>query len=267
MTSRILQPYLIFRPKIFLIIFLFIFSCSKEEEQTQSIVQVSTIDALMQGIYDGTTPLSELSTHGDFGIGTFHALDGEMIFLNGSFYQAKADGKIYKPEKSTLTPFATVTYFNPEIKYDVSNMSYPELKLKIDSLMVSSNLFYAIKLHGTFSRVRTRSVPAQQKPYRPLIEVTANQPEFERPSVTGTMSGFYCPPFVTGINVPGYHLHFLSDDQNFGGHILEVELQKGELWLDQINHFRLMLPEEGGFLNTDLTNDLSDDLEEVEGGK
>ncbi len=252
---------------IYLVVFLLAFSCSKEEEQPQSIVQVSTIDALMQGVYDGTTPLSKLSDFGNFGIGTFHTLNGEMIFLDGSFYQIKADGKIYKPEKSVLSPFATVTFFNPEIKYDVSNMSYPGLKTTIDSLMVSSNLFYAIKLHGTFRRVKTRSVPAQQKPYRPLVEVTATQPEFEAQSVTGTLSGFYCPPFVTGINVPGYHLHFLSDDQNFGGHVLEIELSKGELWLDQINNFKLMLPEEGGFLETDLTNDLSGDLKEVEGGK
>ncbi|MDX9880988.1 MAG: acetolactate decarboxylase [Prolixibacteraceae bacterium] len=267
MNSKAKNRYFILHPSFYLIIFLLIFSCSKEKEQEQQLVQVSTIDALMQGVYDGTTPLSELGRHGDFGIGTFHALDGEMILLNDIFYQVKADGKVYQPEKNVLTPFATVTFFNPEIQSGVTDMSYPILKKTIDSLMISPNLFCAIKLHGTFNRVKTRSVPAQQKPYRPLVEVTASQPEFEAQSITGTLSGFYCPPFVTGINVPGYHLHFLSDDHTFGGHVLEIELVSGELFLDQINDFRLILPEEGGFLDTDLTNDLSGDLEEVEGGK
>jgi len=251
---------------IYLAFFVFIFSCAKEKEHAQSIVQISTINALMQGVYDGTTPLSALTAHGDFGIGTFHALDGEMIFLDGVFYQIKADGKIYEPEKSILTPFATVTFFHPEVNYHIKKLSFTQFKTEIDSLMVSSNLFYAIKMHGTFSRVKTRSVPAQQKPYLPLVEITSNQPEFEKQEVTGTLSGFYCPPFVTGINVPGYHMHFLADDKSFGGHVLEFEMTEGTLWLDQINDFRMLLPEEGGFLDTDLTDDLTDDLEDVEGG-
>lgn len=252
---------------LFLSLSILISACSKEEEQAQTIIQISTIDALLQGVYDGTTPLSKLASYGNFGIGTFHALDGEMILLDGKFYQVKADGKVYRPESSVLSPFATVTNFNPEIKFEVSEMSYTGLKEAIDTLMLSSNLFYALKLHGSFKRVKTRSVPMQEKPYRPLVEVTANQPEFETESVSGTLSGFYCPPFVTGINVPGYHLHFLSDDLNFGGHVLEFELLNGELFLDQVNNFKLILPEEGGFLETDLTNDLTGDLENVEGGK
>lgn len=253
-------------PGIYLTILFVIFSCSKGKEHTQSIVQISTIDALMQGVYDGNTPLSELKGYGDFGIGTFHALEGEMILLDGSFYQVKADGKTYRPDEKVLTPFATVTFFHPEISYQVKVLSFSDFKSAIDSLMISCNLFYAIKLHGTFSRVKTRSVPAQQKPYPSLVKVTATQSEFEIKAVSGTLSGFYCPPFVTGINVPGYHIHFLSDDHTFGGHVLEFEMEEGTLWLDQINAVRLILPEEGGFLDTDLTNDLSDDLEQVEGG-
>lgn len=241
--------------------------CSKKELeiQEQTVVQVSTIDALMMGIYDGTTTLENLSEWGDFGIGTFNKLDGEMLLLDGIYYQIKADGNIYKPDTELKTPFSTVTFFNPEITYNVSSFSYDKLKIKVDSLFLSTNLFYAIKLHGTFHSIKTRSVPAQQKPYPSLLEVTKNQPEFEAKSVTGTLSGFYCPPFVTGINVPGYHLHFISDDLDFGGHVLEFELDAGFLELDQISNFRLFLPTEGDFLETNLNEDLSGDLEEVEG--
>lgn len=244
---------------------LLLFSCSRETEDPQLVVQVSTIDALMQGVFDGNTPLSDLSGWGDFGIGTFHALNGELILLDGSFYQIKADGKIYRPEKTGSTPFATVTWFDPEQSLPVSALTYAGLKSKIENQTTSVNLFYAIKVHGRFNRVKTRSVHAQQKPYPTLQEATASQPEFEQEAVTGTLSGFYCPPFVTGINVPGYHLHFLSDDHSFGGHVLELEIEKGTLWLDQISNFKLILPDNGAFLDTDLTDDLTDELEEVEG--
>jgi acetolactate decarboxylase len=248
------------------LLFLMGFSCVKEESKPQEIVQISTIDALMQGVFDGSTLLSELTGMGDFGIGTFNALDGEMTFLNGVFYQVKSDGKVYEPDvHSTKTPFATVTCFHPEWTRPVSSLDYDSLKDTIDSLQTSANLFYAIQVKGNFSYVKTRSVPAQVKPYPTLAEVAAHQPEFEAHSISGTLAGFYCPPYVTGINVTGYHLHFISDDKQFGGHVLELELQEGTLQLDQVSRFRLILPEDGDFLDADLTEDLSDELEDVEG--
>lgn len=242
------------------------FSCTEHENEYQEIVQISTIDALMQGVFDGATSLSDLTGMGDFGIGTFNALDGEMTFLDGVFYQVKADGKVYEPNvHSTKTPFVTVTFFDPEWTRPVSALDYDALKGTIDSLKTSPNLFYAIQVKGTFSYVKTRSVPAQEKPYPTLAEVAAHQPEFEARFVSGTLAGFYCPPYVTGINVTGYHLHFISDDKHFGGHVLELELQEGTILLDQVSRFRLILPEEGDFLDADLTEDLSDELDDVEG--
>ena len=73
--------------------------------QEQSLFQVSTIDALLQGDYDGYTSLKELSSKGDFGIGTVNALDGELVIENGQFYQVKADGKVYRPFRRTENSF------------------------------------------------------------------------------------------------------------------------------------------------------------------
>ena len=252
---------------IILLFLLSFYGCSenKNNQQPEKIVQISTIDALLQGVYDGTTPLSDLKTYGDFGIGTFNELDGEMILLDGVFYQVKADGKVYTPGENVQTPFATVTFFQPKDSLEVSGLDYPGLKSILDSLIESPNLFYAIRLTGTFHQVKTRSVPAQQKPYLPLKEITDNQPEFEATKLEGTLMGFYCPPFVTGINVPGYHLHFLSEDNNFGGHILEFGLEKGVLSLDQVSRFSINLPESGAFLSSDFNKDRSEELKKVEG--
>ncbi len=247
---------------------LFLNGCHKGEkpETGQAVIQISTIDALMTGVYDGPATLKDLTGWGDFGIGTFNALDGEMALLDGIFFQVTGSGDVNKPGHSTHTPFATVTFFNPESKCQVAGLSFAGLKSVADSLMKSPNLFYALRVTGTFNSVKTRSVPAQTKPYLPLVEVTADQPDFETDTIKGTLSGFYCPPFVKGVNVPGYHLHFISDDQSFGGHVLGFELGKGILEMDQIDRFRLILPQDEGFLEADLTDDLSDELEDVEGG-
>ena len=251
----------------FITILAFFSGCSlkKNTDHSGSVVQISTIDALMQGVYDGPITLKELAQYGDFGIGTFNALNGEMVFLDDMVYQVKADGKIYCPSSMSGTPFATVTFFNPEMRYNLNGLSFREMKMQLDSLIPSPNLFYAIKLKGTFRSVKTRSVPGQKKPYPKLVEVTANQPEFIAQEVSGIVMGFYCPPFVNGINVPGYHLHFLSDDKNFGGHLLEFEMESGLLQVDKINNFKMILPEENSFLSTDLKTDLSDDVKAVEG--
>lgn len=251
------------------VLLIFLFACSEEDlpKQEQTVVQISTIDALLTGVYDGETTLSQLAGWGDFGIGTFNALDGEMVLLDGTFYQVKGSGEIIRPVGSTQTPFATVTFFQPESSYRVAELDYAGLKTVIDNHLVSANLFFAIRIEGTFRFVKTRSVPAQEKPYPPLVEVTANQPEFETDSVSGTLSGFYCPPFVTGINVPGYHLHFISDDEAFGGHVLAFEMTEGVLEIDRINNFELILPSDNDFLEADLTGDLTNELEDVEGDR
>jgi acetolactate decarboxylase len=187
-----------------------------------------------------------------------------MIFIDGEFYQVKSDGKIYQPADNIGTPFASVTYFENEQVFEVKNKSYESFKLFADSLMQTENLFFAIKLTGKFSYIKTRSVPAQIKPYPPLLEVTKNQPEFEATNISGQLVGFYCPKFVKGINVPEYHLHFISDDKKFGGHLLEFRLKSGSVTLDKIERFEMILPNEGDFLESEFETDRSGELKKVE---
>lgn len=246
-----------------------LFACNSRtqvaEQKPQVLFQTATIDALMQGVFDGNTSLADLKAKGDFGIGTFNALDGEMILQDGTFYQVKSDGKVYRPNDTTQTPFASVVKFAPEDSLKVHDLDFPALKALIDSLMGSANYFYAVRLEGNFESVHTRSVPVQQKPYPALVEVTRNQPEFEIAETTGKLTGFYCPEFVKGINIPGYHLHFLSDDKQKGGHLLGFQLKSGMLKLDRITNFEMQLPESGGFQEGDFKVDRTKEIKEVEG--
>jgi len=231
-----------------------------------AVTQVATIDALLAGVYDGSMSLSELKRYGDFGIGTFDALDGEMLLLDGSFYQIRADGKVYRPELQEKTPFASVLFFQPEQRLTVlTPINYQELCRRIDAVAANRNLFLAIKVTGRFKSVKTRSVPRQSKPYPPLVEVTAKQPVFDLHDVSGTMVGFRLPPFVKGINVPGYHLHFISDDRSGGGHILDFVLENGTVELEENSRFYMILPErDPGFGRVDLGRDRSFELHRAE---
>src|SRR4029079_7788282 len=93
-----------------------------------------------------------------------------------------------------------------------------------------------------FSAVLARSVPRQQRPYPPLAEVVRHEREFTFTDVTGSLVGFRFPDYAQGINVPGYHLHFLSDDRTRGGHVLDCTVVEGELLVDHSSHLHMELP-------------------------
>jgi acetolactate decarboxylase len=248
---------------------LFVWSCEKEEaspgKSTSGIlVQFSVIDALLQGIYDGIMPIGNLLDYGNLGIGTFHALNGEMVILNDTVFQVLSSGKVVKPSVDVTTPFAAITAFAADTIFTLDDISYDSLKSGFNNYFPTPNLFYAVKMKGEFSYMKTRSVPGQTKPYPPLAEVTKTQPEFEFNNVKGEIVGFYCPAYAQGINVTGLHLHFLTADRTGGGHILAFDIINATLEIGYLPEFKLVLPTRGDFLGGDFTIDRTDDLEQAE---
>jgi acetolactate decarboxylase len=232
----------------------------------ETLTQICTIDALLMGFYDGVVDCGQLKEYGDFGIGTFEALDGEMVVLDGTVYQVKHDGTVAQPENSVGVPFASITHFEPDLQIDLTGeFNFESLEVELDDLISSDNIFCAVKVEGDFDYIKTRSVAAQEKPYPPLAEVTGNQSIFEFENISGTIVGFYCPEYVSGINVPGYHLHFLSEDKQSGGHLLALEAENLAVEIDETSGLYMILPEEdSGFYQLNLTEDQSETLEQVE---
>jgi acetolactate decarboxylase len=227
--------------------------------------QTSTIDALLQGVYDGATTFEELARHGDFGIGTFNGADGEMIALGGRFFQIASDGKARPVAPTLRTPFASVTRFHATITLDVAApTTYDELMRKIDAALPSPNYFYAVRVTGRFDSLKARSVPRQHPPYPPLAEVVKTQPVFEFKDARGTLVGFRCPEFAKGVNVPGYHLHFLNRDETGGGHLLSCVLREGKVEIDVLREFQMALPSTPEFAAADLVRDRAVELRKVE---
>lgn len=239
--------------------------CSSAQKNEEVLYQTSTINALLDEVYDGNVTFKELKKHGDLGLGTFNNLDGEMIGLDGEFYQIKADGVAYPVDDSMKTPFAVVTFFESDKTKELDkSVNYEQLKLYLDNMLPTENIFYAFKIEGTFKYVKTRSVPGQNKPYPPLVEIVKDQPIFEFHDVEGTLVGSWFPGYMKGINVPGYHFHFITEDKKAGGHLLECQTEDIRIGIDYTSNSYLSLPEDDEFYNAELSKENQAALEKVE---
>ncbi len=232
-----------------------------------TLFQTSTIDALLDGNYDGDLTFADLEERGDLGLGTLDALDGEMIALDGTFYQIRADGKAYPVEGQTKTPFAVVTFFEPGTTRSLDETTdLSDLCARVDRLTRENNTCCAVRVDGRFQYVKTRSVPRQRKPYPPLVEVVKYQPVFELHDVQGSLVGFRFPDYAQGLNVAGYHFHFITADRTAGGHVLECRLAEGELRIDREADLRVELPPEVSLPVPDQTPAKRDTLDRIEKG-
>lgn len=240
-------------------------SCATASAPRDTLYQVSIANALLAKDYDGQLTLDELLSHGNFGLGTFDRLDGEMIVLDGRIYQAKGDGTVERPPLTETTPWAAVTRFRTDSQLSIDHpMSIEELEAKIDSGLANPNIFYALRIETRIPSITIRSVDAQSKPYRDLVSVAEGQKSWTYEDIKGTLVGFRSPPYIGSMNVTGYHWHFISSDREVGGHVAAAELDRGAVDIDHIRTWEIVLPEGDDFGILDLATDRSKDLETVE---
>ncbi|MDO8946448.1 MAG: acetolactate decarboxylase [Desulfocapsaceae bacterium] len=250
---------------VFSFLFLTLTLTAHAAELADSLFQYSTINGLLKGFYDGDLSFSDLSAHGDLGLGTFNHLDGEMVALDGRFYQVKMDGVAYPVKGEQNTPFAVVTQFDVDQNADLpSEVNYQGLQQNMDRLVTNRNHFYAFRIPGLFRKMMVRSVPTQLPPYRPLVEVVKKQAVFQYEDTEGTLIGFYTPDFMQGLNVPGYHFHFLNRNRTRGGHVLDLQTGFGKIEIDEISEIVMSLPRFPTFATLDLAQDQAKAIQQVE---
>ena len=211
-------------------------------ESPGTLFQLQAFNLFAAGNYEGNTTFAEIARHGDFGIGTVNGLNGEMIALNGEFFQIPTEGSPRRIGESEKTPYATVTFFEADWTLQVDSLNYSQLTECINATLPNYDAIYAIKIHGFFTFAKTRSVPMQTKPYSPLLEAIKKQTVFTRDGAYATSVGFYFPASMDGVDATGYHLHLITDDRTLSGHLLECVVENATVEIGRINNYHLLIP-------------------------
>jgi acetolactate decarboxylase len=232
--------------------------------QDHRMYQISTSGALVEGVDKGAVCSRTLLEHGDFGLGTFENLDGEMVIVDGAIYQCLRGGRVAHREDDFQIPFAVVTRFREDEAFEPPAVRcLRDLELACDPHRESRNLFYALRVDGSFETIRARAVSGIAAGMR-LAEAAKDQSEFHFSDVEGTLVGLWSPGFSSSFNVPGYHFHFISKDRTKGGHVLDCSAGKLQVKLQMLFEYDVRLPDSGSFLTADLSKDPAATLAKVE---
>lgn len=261
--------------KTLLFITLYIVACSPSrltstntrKQPDDFMYQYSIMDALQAGVYDGNMTFGELKKKGDFGVGTFNGLDGEMIMLDDKVYKMRSDGAISTVPDRDSTPLAFVKFFTADTSFAItgSNLTYVDVQTAILKAL-NKNEMYAIRLKGTFNTMRGRSVKPATRPYAELADYikAGGQANFNFSSITGTCVGFLMPGYMARANVAGYHVHFIADDRLHGGHIFDFTTDRVDVEIDHIKGTTIELNTHPDFDNTDFSKDRVKDIKKIE---
>ena len=221
------------------------------------IRQYGTINMLVAGIMDGVFDLSEVAEAADIGLGTLHAMDGELIILDGVVHQARSDGSVVIASDEATTPYVTLGSFQTPDQFDLSSLTgFDALSEWLDSRLEDLNRPALVRIDGRFSRLTARSVRRQSKPYAGLASVTKDQATFEFTEVAGSIVGVRFPNYLQSIQVAGWHLHVLSADGTRGGHLLDLSVRSAQVVIESASGFEVRLPDDLAFRAADLPLDV-----------
>jgi acetolactate decarboxylase len=229
----------------------------------ETAFQTSTIGAVLDGVYHGDVSVGELRQHGDFGLGTFNELDGELVMLDGTVYRMDRECRAHVVADNVHSPFATVTRWATVRHADVTNVPrLEEFEARVLELLRSPNYLYGVRAAGRFRSIEVRSVARQPRGTR-LVDATRRQRTRVLTDCDGTLVGFYTPSFLGHVGVSGFHLHFITNALDAGGHVLAFDLERARVELDEMPQLNLALPESDDFRHARLAVDTAE-LEEAE---
>lgn len=214
-------------------------------EKSDKFYHYSIWYAFVNKVFEGTLTAKDLKSEGDLGLGSYNQLDGELIMLDGVLYQAREDGTVSIADDDAKIVYANSTFFDRDQAFEIEEATnYETLRGLLNEAMAGPNFFYAFKIHGNFKYMKCGGLHKQEPPFKDGLDVLIpNRPVFERENFSGTMVGFYCPEFIGDINVVAYHLHFVSDDKKFAGHVMEFEAENLSVEMDKITEYQFVLPD------------------------
>ncbi|SOU87813.1 acetolactate decarboxylase [Tenacibaculum dicentrarchi] len=240
---------------VLLIYILFFYSCQNKkktikctvhshQKSIDKITHYSTIDAMRNGVYKGDLTISQLTNKGDFGLGTYNNLDGEMVVLDGVFYRVKSNGEVVIANKYKKTPFNSLTFFNTDFEQKIVATNLSNLKKQIVKILPSKNKMYAIKAEVSLNYIKLGGAEKiENNDYRPIAKILEKRPIYTSKNITGTIVGFYYPSTFSDIDLHPFHFHFISTNKNIAGHIIEAEFKEVQLFFDEKESIEILIPD------------------------
>ncbi len=220
--------------------------CAAPQTSDKTLYITGTYASLSHGVYDGDVTVADLKHQGDFALGNFNALDGEMVGLDGKYYQIGPGGKLNAANDSMRMPNTTATFFKPyEVIIIDKPMSYQELQQYISQQLPTQNIFYAIKLNGNFESIKARTLTKLDQPYPSTAysTITQNEPTFDFNNVDVVMAMTYSPIQMKELVYPGYHAHFITVDGKSGGHVIDARITRGRAEVEFLPNLTVNLPQ------------------------
>lgn len=222
-----------------------VLSCSKEHNKSKSreiskadqVWHYSVIEAMRRGIYEGTYAVKDLKAHGDFGLGTFNHLNGELIALDGIIYRIAPSGKVEVAGDSLKSPFTALSFFNTDQTKTIRfSGTFEELQDSIGRMLPSLNIAYAIKVDTEWENITVGGAnPISGTDTTALATLMKTRPQYDAKGITGTMVGFFTPALMSNIDLSPFHFHFISSDKKLAGHLMSGTIKNAEIvvYLDQ----------------------------------
>ena len=218
-----------------------IFFPQNPSHNSDILFQASSLDSLVKGSYEGKLTIHELLNHGDFGLGAVEYMDGELICLDGECYRVATDGMTHELSSASKVAFASVVFFQSHKTFEILQQeNFTGLQKYLDNKLLDKKDIFVIKINGFFSDITTRTVQKQNRLYVPLSDVVANQTILHLSNVQGTLVGFYFPDYMKEINVEKYHFHFLTKNKEFGGHVLDFNMNNGTVYISKIDEVHII---------------------------
>ena len=233
--------------------------------------QVSTLQALALGYSKSVVTVSELTRHGDIGLGTFEDVNGEMILVDGHCYRADEKGEISEAEGRMGVPFSCVSFFQVDKCSELSGIHSMEQLTRWLNLRIEEdfglNSMYIVRVDGSFRKLFARSESSYRAHHVTLKDaLSETQREFAFEDIRGTLICVYFPDYLDGINASGWHLHFISEDRRKGGHVFDLSLEHGNACFDKISKLEISLPQEPAFDTYALKGVAKDEITSIEQG-
>lgn len=235
------------------------------------IYQISTLQALALGYSRAVVTVEELLKHGNIGLGTFEDVNGEMIVVDGGCYRATEDGTVWEADPDMGVPFASVAKAGSSPGFEIEDIPHIGKLKEVLTLKIEEdfglNSMHIARIDGEFPRICARSESAYRSHHVDLKDILSEtQRDFMFENITGTLVCIYYPDYMDGINAPGWHVHFLSRDHSKGGHVFDLGIARGQIWLTRINHIEIQLPSEPAFDTYSLKEASGSDIRKVEQG-